>query len=257
MLQGRVVILPTLNHPAVCAGTRLSPIDGLNMNRIFPGRRSGTTSEIVAHYVFHHLVAQADVVVDLHSGGKTLDFVPSVIMHHLPDTARHRQTLDAITAFGAPVAMVLVELDNEGMLDTAVEDQGKLFISTELGGGGSARASTVGIADAGVRNLLCHFGLLGPEHARPPAEPSRIMYTPEQGGFIASRSNGIAEFLVDVGEELRVGQPICQVHHFQDVDRAPTIYESTIDGLFYCRHVSGLVQRGDCLAVLAVDYEGD
>ena len=36
-IQGRVIFVPLLNRPAVEAGTRLSPIDGRNMNRAFPG----------------------------------------------------------------------------------------------------------------------------------------------------------------------------------------------------------------------------
>ncbi len=37
-VMGRVIILPAMNAPAVAAGTRVSPIDGVNMNRAFPGR---------------------------------------------------------------------------------------------------------------------------------------------------------------------------------------------------------------------------
>src|SRR6476646_5666593 len=32
-VQGRLIIIPALNLPAVMAGTRLSPIDGVNLNR--------------------------------------------------------------------------------------------------------------------------------------------------------------------------------------------------------------------------------
>ena len=40
-IQGQVIIVPYLNYPAVLAGTRLSPVDGLNMNRSFPGSPDG------------------------------------------------------------------------------------------------------------------------------------------------------------------------------------------------------------------------
>ena len=36
-IQGRIILIPMLNKPAALAGTRLSPIDGKNMNRAFPG----------------------------------------------------------------------------------------------------------------------------------------------------------------------------------------------------------------------------
>ena len=43
----------------------------------------------------------------------------------------------------------MIEIDTVGMYDTAAEEMGKVFISTELGGG-TARAATVKIAKRGV-----------------------------------------------------------------------------------------------------------
>ncbi len=250
-VSGRVILLPTMNHPAVRAATRLSPIDGLNMNRVFPGRFGGTQTEMIAHYVYHQLVRRADVVVDLHSGGRTLDFVPSVVMHNLEDEELMVRTSAAIRAFGAPVALVLTELDNEGMLDTAVENAGKIFISTELGGAGTATTRTIAIAERGVDNLLRHFRVAD---GVPVAgdSPSRLMQTPE-GSFIASNDEGIYEILADPGTEVRAGDPIGQVHAFEEAGRPPVIYRAPIDGLVYCRHVPGLIRRGDCVAVIATD----
>lgn len=254
-IRGRVILLPSLNHPAVLAGTRLSPIDGLNMNRVFPGRRVGTPTEMIAHYVYHRLLPLADVVVDLHSGGRTLEFLPSVIMHDLPDPELRARTLAAIRAFGAPAAAILTELDSEGMLDTAVESLGKVFISTELGGGGTSTAATVGIAERGIDNLLRHFGVLASE--APPPEAGRTLYTPEGTAFVVARGAGMLEMLVDLGEPVAAGQPLCRVHHFEDHEREPTDYAARCDGLLWCRHVPGLVKRGDCLAVVASDYDDD
>lgn len=254
MVRGRVILLPSLNHPAVLTATRLSPIDGLNMNRSFPGRRNGTPTEMIAHYVYHQLLPMADVVVDIHSGGKTLDFMPSVIMHDLPDPELHAQTLAALQAFGAPAAAILTELDSEGMLDTAVEDLGKIFISTELGGAGTTTATTVRIAERGVRNLLCHFGVLQDEEAE--AQTSSLtLHTPDAGSFLVSRDAGILEMLVEMGDRVEPGQPVCQIHHFQEHDREPTVYRAEIAGVLWCRHVPGLIARGDCMAVIASDYE--
>lgn len=254
-VSGRVVILPTMNHPAVRSATRLSPVDGRNMNRAFPGRHDGTVTEMICHYVYHHLVSRADVVVDLHSGGKTLDFVPSVVMHRLEDRGLMDRTLSAIKAFGAPVALVLVELDNEGMLDTVVETAGKIFISTELGGAGTATTRTVGVADRGMRNLLRHFGVLAGD-PEPAAEGSRLMHTPDGGCFVPSADAGIYEVLADLGANVRKGDPIGRVHFFEDQGRPPSLYTAPMDGMVYSRHVPGLIGRGDCLAVLATDYTG-
>lgn len=252
-VQGRIILLPAMNLPAVRTATRLSPIDHLNMNRIFPGRRDGTATQLIAHYVYSELLPLAEVVVDLHSGGKTLDFVPSAVMHHLEDRERMWRTLEALRAFGAPLGLVLHELDSEGMLDTVAEEAGKIFISTELGGCGTSTARSVRVAEQGVMNLLRHFGLL--EGAPEPAElPTRLMHTPDSDCFVTAEDAGIYEVLAELGDPVENGQPIGQVHFFEQPDRAPAVYRARASGVVYSRHAPGLVQKGDCLAVIAVAY---
>ncbi|MBT7648652.1 MAG: N-alpha-acetyl diaminobutyric acid deacetylase DoeB, partial [Rhodospirillaceae bacterium] len=145
-VQGRVIIIPHLNYPAMRANARLSPIDDGNMNRAFPGKRDGTITEMIAHYINGAVLPLADAVVDIHSGGRSMYFEPSAIMHKLDDAAMYQRAMAAMKAFGAPVGLVLTELDSAGMLDTAVEDVGTLFVSTELGGGQFTSPHTVEIA---------------------------------------------------------------------------------------------------------------
>jgi len=47
-IQGQVIIVPYLNFPAILAGTRLSPVDGQNMNRSFPGNPDGSMTQQIA-----------------------------------------------------------------------------------------------------------------------------------------------------------------------------------------------------------------
>src|ERR1700712_15851 len=79
-IQGRVILLPAANLPAALAGRRTSPIDDGNLNRLFPGDPDGSVTEQIAWFVEHELVARADMVVDLHSGGSSLMYVPSALM---------------------------------------------------------------------------------------------------------------------------------------------------------------------------------
>src|SRR5690606_26017363 len=49
-IRGTIVILPYCNLPALRAGARVSPLDNLNLNRIFPGNAGGGPSEMLAHF---------------------------------------------------------------------------------------------------------------------------------------------------------------------------------------------------------------
>ncbi len=249
-LRGRVIILPGLNFPALLAGTRLSPIDGRNMNRVFPGRHDGSVTEMIADYVYRALLPMADAVVDLHSGGSSMIFSPCAVVHRLDDAQQMRATLAAGQAFGAPILLLLRELDSAGMLDGAVEDLGKVFVSTELGGGGFVTPRTLAIAERGVHNILGHFGILEGE---PAGETSRLMETPPEGAYEMALSDGLYEPLYEVGEPVRADGVLGRIHDPHHPDQAAREVRAAIAGLLITRAGRGWVRRGDTIAVLATD----
>ncbi len=93
-IDGRVIIVPAMNYPAFRAGRRTSPIDGGNLNRVFPDDSAGTLTEKIADYFFCQLLPMADYVVDFHSGGRTLEFVPFCCVHVLSDAVRESCNLE-------------------------------------------------------------------------------------------------------------------------------------------------------------------
>jgi N2-acetyl-L-2,4-diaminobutanoate deacetylase len=249
-IQGRVIILPALNYPAFRAGTRTSPIDRGNLNRSFPGSPSGTVTEKIADYVTRCLLPMADIVLDIHSGGRTLDFLPFAAAHVLSDAAQEARCMEAVAAFAAPYSMRMREIDAVGMYDTTAETMGKVFLTTELGGGGTSRAETVQIARRGVRNLLLHCGILAgtSEYA-----PTRWLEMPSGDCFTFAEDDGLIEPCCDLGAPLRAGDLLARVWRIDRTGVGPVEYRATIDGLLVGRHFPGLVKTGDCVAVVAVE----
>jgi N-alpha-acetyl-L-2,4-diaminobutyrate deacetylase len=248
-MTGRVIIVPGMNYPAFRAGKRTSPIDGGNMNRVFPGNPAGTLTEKIADYFYRTLLPMADYVADLHSGGKTMEFLPFCCAHVLEDKEQEAKCIAAMQAFNAPQSMMLLELDAASMYDTAAENQGKVFISTELGGGGSTTAYTVGIAKRGLKNLLCHAGIIAGE-----LEVGKTVNLdmPSQDCFVFSESVGLLEPCVDLGQPVKAGDLIGRVHNVERTGLAPTEYHAKIDGVLTGRHFPGKIDMGDFLAVVAV-----
>ena len=251
-IRGRVIIVPAMNYPAFKAGKRTSSIDGGNMNRAFPGRPDGTITEIIADYFNRVLLPMADYVADLHSGGKTLDFVPFACAHVLEDKHQQARCVAAMEAFNAPYSLMLLELDSAKMYDTAAEKMGKVFIGTELGGGGSASATTVAIAKRGILNLLKHAGILSGE---PERGPSISLVTPDHRSFVTSEHSGLLEMCVDLGSDVKNGEVIALVHDIERTGTQPVEYKATIDGVLAGRHYPSLTQPGDNLAVIAIRVE--
>ena len=254
-MNGRVIAIPFLNYAAVRAGTRVSPIDDVNMNRAFPGDADGTVSYQVSDYVTRHILPECDVVMDIHSGGKTLMFDAFAAIHHLDDADQFRRCKEALLAFAAPISLVLVELDSRGMLDTAVEDMGKVFLSTELGGGGTALPDNVRIAEDGLMRLLVHMGILPDSGDIPAAPETRFMDSAGDGCFNQSNDDGMFEMLVNLGEPVSKGDPLAQVHNIQHPEREPVVYSAGRDGRLIGRHHPGLIQQGDFMSLIAYDAD--
>ena len=145
--------------------------------------------------------------------------------------------------------MKMIEIDAVGMFDTAAEEMGKLFITTELGGGGTARAETVRIARRGVANVLRHAGILTGAADR---QPTQWLDMPSGDCFSFAEHDGMIETMVDLGGSIRKGEVIARIHDVTRTGTAPQEIRADMDGLLAARHFPGLAKAGDCAAVLAV-----
>jgi N-alpha-acetyl-L-2,4-diaminobutyrate deacetylase len=252
-ITGRVIVVPFMNFPAFQAGTRTSPIDAGNLNRSFPGKPDGTVTERIADYFQRHILPLADYVLDIHAGGRTLDFVPFAAVHVLPDAQQQTRCEAAMCAFGAPYSMRMLEQDSVGMFDSAVEEAGKVFVSTELGGGGSATAASVAVAERGIYGLLAHAGVLerdtlgGDETER----TTTLLDMPDSTCYTTSEHAGLLEMWRDLGDVVQEGELLARVHDATRTGVAPIEYRAQRGGLLAARHFPGRVQIGDTVAVVA------
>ena len=250
-VTGTVIIVPAMNYPAFAAGTRVSPLDGVNMNRAFPGAPDGTPTQKIADYFQRTLLPMADVVLDFHSGGKTLDFLPFAASHVLDDKVQERQCRAARDAFNAPFGVEMREIDALGMYDDAAEMMGKVFVTTELGGQGTATPYTTGIARKGVRNLLIYAGILAGELE---IGPTRHLSQPDDACFHFTDEGGLLELLIALGDPVRAGDPVARIWPMGRTGAEPRVMHAQRDGLLMARHHPGICRAGDCIAVLAVEH---
>ncbi|MBX4897816.1 N(2)-acetyl-L-2,4-diaminobutanoate deacetylase DoeB [Rhizobium bangladeshense] len=248
-VRGAVIIVPAMNYPAFLAGTRTSPIDRGNMNRSFPGRPDGTVTEKIADYFQRVLLPMADLVLDFHSGGKTLDFLPFCAAHIVPNKQQETQAFQLVTAFAAPYSMKMLEIDAVGMYDTAAEEMGKIFITTELGGGGTATARSAAIAKRGTINVLRHAGIVG---GAVDTGPTTWLDMPDGRCFSFAEEGGLIEPIVDLGEAVAKDDVIACIHPTGRTGEAPREIRAAMDGILCARHFPGLVKSGDCVGVVAV-----
>jgi len=257
-IQGRVIMIPALNIPAVMNDTRLSPVDNRDMNRCFPGNPKGTFSEMLAHFVDDVLLPLVDISVDLHTAGHSGDSALSTNMHYVADTALRERTMAAAAAFGAPYNVVFWGVDEGATLTSSVERRGILSLGTELGGWGRVNVEGVRIADRALTNILKHFELMEgePETRQRDGSPgTRHMMVRDSAGYSFAPAGGLFEPRNVVGDACRAGELAGYLHFVEDIDRAPLEVRYRCDGVLWMSAGPGRVQRGDAVAVLMEDYD--
>ncbi len=253
-MNGLVIIIPSLNLPATLVSRRLSPIDGRNLNRVFPGNKRGSFSEVLADFVVRALFPNVDYVADIHSGGTSLQYAPLTMMHQTGDTTRDDNSLGCMRAFGAPYGLLTTEQESGGMLEWHAEILGKTVISTELGGAGSISRETLEIAETGVRNILVFAGILDGEITPPEANdrsPMRLISTPDLNSFALSPDDGMFERFVDLEEIVEPDQPLGQFHDIRRPENPPHVITSPRAGMIIAQRPLPMTGVGDCLYVIA------
>jgi predicted deacylase len=254
-IKGRLVILPSVNFPAAMAGQRTSPIDDGNLNRSFPGNADGTITQQIAYWIEHALLPGFDYSFDFHSGGSSLTYIPSALAPRHEDPARMQKVIGMLKAFGAPVSYVAAAPQGGGRTFTSASfRQGVLSMGTELGGGGLVTPSSLKVAEDGMRRVLAHIGLL--QAPVPAPSPTRLTEIGGDDYYVYASDGGLFEPLVDLGAEVKAGQPAARIHFHHTPWREPDLVTFKRGGLVLCKRVPARCERGDCLFHLATDIDG-
>ncbi|MBL8698588.1 MAG: succinylglutamate desuccinylase/aspartoacylase family protein [Alphaproteobacteria bacterium] len=253
-VSGRVILLPAMHLPAVMNGTRLSPLDGRDFNRSFPGNPRGSFAEVLAHFVDSRLLPLCDFQMDLHSGGIGADLVPCAAAHALDDKAYMAKTLAAANAFNAPITLVLHEPNAGPTLLAAAERRGIPALSSELGGGARVNIDGVAITERGVRNVLQHYGVVAGKPAPDPVRgPSRVMTVPDLDCYVFAPQAGLFQPADPIGTVVKAGRTAGWLHFMDQPRRPPARLVYGTSGLLWCARHQARCQRGDPVAVIAKD----
>jgi predicted deacylase len=251
-VRGQLIFLPMANYPAAVAGTRTSPIDGGNLNRSFPGDPQGSPTFAIADYIEHVLLARADYLIDMHSGGSSLLYDGANMLAVEPRDAGEAKRLEGLMrAFGLPRAFLHGLIP--ALASGAARRQGAISILTELGGGGTVSPHLIRDARQGLLNLLNHIGLLigGPLVPDGPPAQTRFFEVSLGRHYVYAHERGLYEPLVELGEKVVTGQPAARIHFPDTPLREPHITHFQGDGEVVCKRVQALVEHGDCLFHLA------
>ena len=242
-LRGTLLMVPVCNMAAYATATRNSPIDGLNLARVFPGSETGTLTEQIAYWLTHTFLSAADFFIDLHSAGIVGD-IPTLAGYVHSDDEVGRRSLAAARVFGAPVLWGHPPPIPPGRSITAALDLGVPCLYTEAAGAGRTRPEDVDCFTQGVLNVMHHLDMLAGDPA--PARPAEhllgdgnmdeVMSAPMAGYFRPS---------VQLLQEVQSGQLVGTIHDPLGILLAQLHAET--DGIVIMRRGVHRVLAGDGL----------
>lgn len=189
-ISGTIVAVPVANPYAFEAGKRVTPVDGLNLNRIFPGDREGSLTEQLAAVLAGILDDGVTHFIDYHSGGN----LACVDYSYL-----HEAGAEMSRAYGCQVLF-----DHETYVGSATDyalEHGIRAMVSELGGGMQDTEHFLGKAVTGSLNVLRVIGMLEGEPDAP-REDQVVVTTltvvrPRVGGLLQAevRADRLGEVL--------------------------------------------------------------
>ncbi|MEO8136896.1 MAG: succinylglutamate desuccinylase/aspartoacylase family protein [Betaproteobacteria bacterium] len=253
-VQGQLILLPTFNAPALRAGRRTSPIDRLNLNRVFPGDDFGSSTQQIARYVSDHIFTRANFYLDLHAGGRTLLIQPSahVVMSADMDQAVVKENARLAEVFGIAIT---VQTSNMGDYRTApgyTSIKGIPTLAAEMGMGGWLTGDSVQATREATRRFLKYTGVL-PRIDTVPGVPTRWTRLNGAAAYVFAPCDGYFERRFQLGDAIAAGQIAGVIHHLSRPELEPEPVHFKSAGTLYAHGLTGHVRAGQNLAVLAED----
>jgi predicted deacylase len=241
-LRGAIIGVPVTNMRMFEHRTGFtSPLDGLNLNRIAPGRHDGSISEMLADVLLREVIAHAQYHIDFHAGdlGELLLPFAGYSLTGRPELDRQGEAL--VRAF-TPRLMSLATEDSvlppfPGSLNFAATRMGVVSILAEAGGNGTLEERDVQVHLDGAESVMRHLGMIDGRATDGPriAAKSRVV--------VRAKRSGLVRLKVQIGDAIAEGQEVAEiVNVFGDVVERVTASGSGIAGLIWTHKV---VNTGD------------
>jgi predicted deacylase len=231
----------------------ITPVDGKNLNRVFPGRaRGGTYSEFLAHLLFEKVMTGSSFVIDLHGGDIFEALAPYIGVRTEGTDAVRAQSRRLAEAYGVEFILTTMGLPGSSRgglpLTGAAVEAGIPSILTEAGGEGILEEEFVVVHERGMLNVLKDWRMI---EGRPdiPVAP-RHMYS----YFWPAHSTGVFYPMVKYGDRVKSGQKIGEVWNYAGTERLEDIV-APYDAVIIAVVTTPATQEGAIVYQVATERE--
>ena len=238
-LKGLLISLPILNTPGLQSRTPyLCPLDGQNVNRVFPGNPEGTASQRIAHKAFS-VIKESNCVIDLHGGDTPEEHVDIVYAPDQGDSKALEVSKELTQRFQAEYAEIH---GVAGSVCTEACKVGVPALVVEGGELGRLDQHSIDWLVNGIVNVMKYLKML-------PGES--IIRKPEIIGervWVRAPCSGILIREVKAGHRVTKGQTLGKINNFYG-DEIRSI-QSPTNGVIMMSFPVPAVNTGDTLWVI-------
>ncbi|MFD2587940.1 succinylglutamate desuccinylase/aspartoacylase family protein [Croceitalea marina] len=230
--KGAVIVVPILNIFGFIHFSRDVP-DGKDVNRSFPGTKSGSLASRMAYHYTNEILPQIDFGIDLHTGGGQRHNYPQIRY-----TAEDEISKKLAKIFNAPLYFASKLIS--GSFRKAAFKIHKPIVVYEAGESMRFDELSIQTAIEGIKNVLIEYGMLAGSKSSQKEnvhlESTRWVRASRAGMFIPEVENGAA---IEKGQTLGV---ITDTF----AKRSKKILAPS-DGYVFCINHQAVVNQGDAL----------
>ncbi|MER5182315.1 succinylglutamate desuccinylase/aspartoacylase family protein [Streptomyces sp. NPDC002896] len=246
-VSGQVIICPVANPPVAYQGrVDTSPLDGVNINRVFPGDPDGGPTERLAAWLFAHLVDGADAYADLHSGGIDETLINFVGYRLTGDADLDAKAAAMARCLGIEDVVLGLNADG-GNSHAAAARRGIPAVLVESGQLGERDAAAARHLVDGLHRLLRRLGVLDSNGTSD--EPAAVRAW-VWAGAVAAEATGLWYPEFTAGDDVTEGQVVG--HIIDPADGAEHKVHAPVSGrIFYGMHGLTVAPGAELAAIAA------
>ena len=235
--RGTIICIPIINIFGFVNQTREFP-DGRDLNRVFPGSKTGSLASRFAYYILKDIIPHVDYAIDFHAGGASRFNAPQIRI--VPENPELKELSDV---FNAP--FTLYSKNISGSFRNSCDKLGIKMLLFEGGKSLDINEEVTNDAIEGTKRFLDHLDMLNPRK-KANIKSKKPIYI-EKSNWVRAKYSGMFHGMVKIGSFIKKGEliatisdPYGKVEHKMkaphdgyviNVNDAPIVYQG--DAIFH------------------------
>ena len=235
--RGTIICIPIINIFGFVNQTREFP-DGRDLNRVFPGSKTGSLASRFAYYILKDIIPHVDYAIDFHAGGASRFNAPQIRI--VPENPELKELSDV---FNAP--FTLYSKNISGSFRNSCDKLGVKMLLFEGGKSLDINEEVTNDAIEGTKRFLDHLDMLNPRK-KANIKSKKPIYI-EKSNWVRAKYSGMFHGMVKIGSFIKKGDliatisdPYGKVEHKMkaphdgyviNVNDAPIVYQG--DAIFH------------------------